>query len=95
MTVRDRLLKIKATEQAPGKIFYGEISDNGVVSQDVTDASGDFKWLIKQAEKVERYEKVLNYINELAEEFYVEGENEVFYIPDNPKVDSQHYKKYL
>ena len=44
-------------------------------------------WLIKQAEKAERYEKVLNYINELAEEFFVEGEDEVYYIPDNPKVD--------
>ncbi|WMT42829.1 hypothetical protein RE628_11380 [Paenibacillus sp. D2_2] len=46
----DRLQEIKSIFDAPGYIFYGELNEDGFVSQDVADASGDFEWLIKQVE---------------------------------------------
>ncbi|OAB26334.1 hypothetical protein PMSD_25940 [Paenibacillus macquariensis subsp. defensor] len=49
----DKLAEIKAIFEAPGEIFYGSISEHdGEVSQSVEDASGEFKWLIDQVDKL-------------------------------------------
>jgi len=44
---------IKIIFEAPGEILYGEISSEGVVSQNVADASEDFKWLIERVQELE------------------------------------------
>ncbi|WP_419893253.1 hypothetical protein [Oceanobacillus kimchii] len=52
-----RLEEIKDILNSPGEVFFGSISDEGVVSQDVVDAEPYFKWLIEeidnQAQKAE------------------------------------------
>ena|SRR5699024_3259284 len=51
MTDKERLEDVKDILKSPGEVFFGSISEDGVVSQDVADAEPYFKWLIEQAEK--------------------------------------------
>ena len=51
MTDKERLEEVKDILKSPGEVFFGSISEDGVVSQDVADAEPYFKWLIEQAEK--------------------------------------------
>lgn len=52
-TNAERFNQIKILFETPGEIYYGEISSEGAVSQDVTDASDDFKWLINRVQELE------------------------------------------
>jgi hypothetical protein len=60
----DRLKTIESILNAPGEVFYGEIDEEGTVSQDVADAERDFNWLINQVKTLqednERLAKDLN-----------------------------------
>src|SRR5699024_2589931 len=60
MTDKERLEEIKYILNSPGEVFFGSISEDGVVSQDVADAEPYFKWLIEQAEKNMTCQEVLD-----------------------------------
>src|SRR5699024_11963913 len=57
MTDKERLEDVKDILKSPGEVFFGSISEDGIVSQDVADAEPYFKWLIEQAERAEGLEK--------------------------------------
>src|SRR5699024_6907811 len=60
MTDKERLEEIKEILKCPGEVFFGSISEDGVVSQDVADAEPYFKWLIERAEKNMTCQEVLD-----------------------------------
>ena len=60
MTDKERLEEVKDILKSPGEVFFGSISEDGVVSQDVADAEPYFKWLIEQAEKNITCQEVLD-----------------------------------
>lgn len=53
MADKERLELIKDILDSPGEVFFGSISDDGVVSQDVTDAEPYFKWLVERVQELE------------------------------------------
>src|SRR5699024_3143524 len=59
MTDKERLEEIKYILNSPGEVFFGSISEDGVVSQDVADAEPYFNWLIEQAERVQELEDII------------------------------------
>ncbi|MGG3278815.1 hypothetical protein [Paenibacillus solani] len=81
-TNEDRLQEIKAIAEAPGETFYGSITKEGIVLQDVADASEDFEWLIGQVETEkeradkleERHNSLLKVVQEATE--YMSWRNE-------------------
>src|SRR5699024_3626858 len=60
MTDKERLEEVKDILKSPGEVFFGSISEDGVVSQDVADAEPYFKWLIEQAAKNMTCQEVLD-----------------------------------
>lgn len=50
----EQLELIKDILDSPGEVFFGSISDDGVVSQDVTDAEPYFKWLVERVQELEK-----------------------------------------
>lgn len=73
----DRLQEIKSIFDAPGYIFYGELNEDGFVSENVADASGDFEWLIKQVEaEKERADKLQAELSEYTEAHWKAFERE-------------------
>ena len=50
----DRLEEIKNILNSPGEVFFGSVSKNGEVSQDVVDAEPYFNYLIERTEGAER-----------------------------------------
>jgi DNA-binding SARP family transcriptional activator len=63
----DRLKTIESILNAPGEVFYGEIDEEGTVSQDVADAERDFNWLINQVKTLQ--EKLLLETEALEEQY--------------------------
>jgi|SRR5699024_10243765 len=59
MTDKERLEEIKYILNSPGEVFFGSISEDGVVSQDVADAEPYFNWLIEQAQRVQELEDII------------------------------------
>ncbi|WP_373894436.1 hypothetical protein [Virgibacillus sp. CBA3643] len=49
----EKLEVIKDILNSPGHVFFGSISDEGEVSQDVADAEPYFKWLVSRVEELE------------------------------------------
>jgi hypothetical protein len=52
MLMLDQLEVIKSILRTPGEVFYGSISEDGIVSQDIADAEPDIKWLVAEVERL-------------------------------------------
>lgn len=72
MTDKDRLEEIKYILESLGEVFFGNISSEGIVSQDVADAEPYFLWMVKRIDDLEeqnkRYKKVFKEIRVLWQE---------------------------